>query len=224
MIRSGELHVMKARGARVHLCPRDVEILDTVVRRVKVLSVAQVARTWWPEAAGAGAARKRIRLLARAGYVRVVRILAGEERIFTNALARWTPGQDAPDFATVVSHAAGRWESPTRSVVCVVATPLAAARFGSAFRTPRLSEGTHDLHVAQLYLRLLRATKWGAGHWEGEACCAAKAGPDQKIPDALLRLPGQPMAIEVVGESYSVGKLRELHEFCASRGLPYELW
>ncbi len=224
MIQSNEPKMREAPDARVYLGQRDLEILDTLVRRVKVLSVAQVARTWWPEAAGANAARKRIRQLARAGHVRVVRILAGEERIVTNALARWMPGQEVPDFTMVVSHTARRWDSPTRSVLCLVATPLAAARFGSTFRTPRLSEGTHDLHVAQLYLRLLRATQWGSQHWEGEACSAVKALPGQKVPDALLRLPGQPMAIEVVGESYSVDKLRELHEFCASRGLPYELW
>ncbi len=220
----GAVAVVCVDRPRVQLRQRDLELLDALVRRVKVLSLAQVSRTWWPTAHGTDAVRKRLHLLAGVGYVSRVRILAASEAPVSNALARWAPGERVPDFAKVIAIASVRWESATRSVSCVAATALAAARFAATFRTPRLSEGTHDLHVAQLYLRLLRASPWAAQRWEGEACRGTASHDGEKVPDAMLRLPGRPMAIEVVGQSYSTDKLRAFHEYCAARDLGYELW
>jgi hypothetical protein len=97
---------------------------------------------------------------------------------------------------------------------------------GRGGRPPRPTEWTHDLHLAEVYLRLravspARARTWRHEDLESHAT-ADRAGA--KLPDAFV-VDGQlPTAIELVGASYSTEKLLEFHYYCAALGMGYELW
>lgn len=210
---------------RAQLTGRDLAILDAVTCRVKVLSLAQVARTWWQGPNGVRNARKRVRFLESAGHVQLIPVLAGDEVALSGTVAVWWLGLAVPDFAAVVRQTQTRWDGPVRTILCVVGTDLAAARTGGVARWPRLSETTHDLHLSQVYLHKLRTDPRTARRWCGEAQLMRMPGaaPD-KVPDALVRLAGRCMAIEVIGSSYDAAKLRSFHDYCAAHGFAYEMW
>lgn len=61
-------------GKRVELTPRDRECMAALATKVRTMSLAQIARTWWPMAADPlRAARFRIADLAMRGYLIVER-------------------------------------------------------------------------------------------------------------------------------------------------------
>lgn len=210
---------------RPQLTERDLAILDAVTRRVKVLSLAQAACTWWKGPDSIRNARKRVRFLANAGYVCLISLLANDEVTLSGPLAVWWPGLGAPDFSSLVTETQSRWDSPVRTTRCVVGTQLAAARTGGVARWPRLSEATHDLHLSQVYLHKLRTDPKAARHWCGEACLMgiSAAVPD-KVPDALVRLAGRCTAIEMIGASYNAAKLQSFHDYCVRNAFSYEMW
>lgn len=51
-----------------------------------------------------------------------------------------------------------------------------------------------------------------------------RAIPGEKRPDAVVRDGAHLTAVELVGSSYKQEKLQAFHDFCAERGLAYELW
>lgn len=206
------------------LTPRDLALLDALTLRTKVISVDQAARWFWGGLEDRDAARRRLRNLEKRGLVESVRLSVAPECALVAPLVTWVMGERVPDWTAILKWTRSRWDSPLESVQCFVATALSAARFGVSPRPPRLSEATHDLHVAQVYLRLRRRDPAAARRWEGEAPRCREEIPGAKVPDALLRRAGRSVAIEVVGSSYSGRKLAAFHGFCAARGLGYELW
>ncbi|MBA5868075.1 MAG: hypothetical protein GDA67_15390 [Nitrospira sp. CR1.3] len=210
---------------RIQLTARDVIILDAITHRVKLLSLPQIARTWWKGSRAIMQARKRIRQLALAGYLERLQLFTNQEVMLLAPLATWHSGMAVPDFSTIVRLTRTRWELPIRSTACVVATSVSAVRTGGSYRIPRNSEATHDLHVAQVYLHKLRQAPRYAEKWSGEMELLTRdIAPCDKVPDALIRQAGRCTAVEVVGESYSVTKLMAFHEFCSRRSFTYELW
>ncbi len=210
---------------RVQLTARDVNILDAITHRVKLLSLPQIARTWWKGSRAIMQARKRIRQLALAGYLERLQLFTNQEVVLVAPLATWHSGMAVPDFSTIVRLTRTRWRLPIRSTACVVATSISAVRTGGSYRVPRNSEATHDLHVAQVYLLKLRQVPRYADKWTGEMQLLARdIAPFDKVPDALIRQAGRCTAVEVVGESYGVTKLKAFHEFCSRKSFTYELW
>lgn len=207
------------------LTGRDLQILDTLTHRVRVLAVRQVAQTWWADAKNATqSAQRRLRSLSDGGHVHLTRILSQPVAPLERPLLTWRAPDPIPDFAPVVSLLRRRWHAPVTPTAVVLATKALAASLGGHAQPPRLSEGTHDLHVAEVFLRLLRASPARAQKWVPEAKLAAGGTRSARVPDALLALPGRPLVIEVGGTSYDKDKLRAFHGFCEAKGYDYELW
>ena len=54
----------------MRLLDRDIEILDTLATKVRLLSVPQIADAWWPDrASGKNQAVRRLRQLKAAGLI-----------------------------------------------------------------------------------------------------------------------------------------------------------
>jgi hypothetical protein len=208
----------------VRITTRDSAILDAITLRVRVLSLSQIVRWFWNGERQYGSAVRRMNQLARAGLVEVVTMLAGTEIALLEPLIAWRPGEPPPNWEALLTETRSRWVGPVRTARCVVATRRSAVRFGGVVRPPRNSEVTHDLHLSQIYLRLRAANPHRARHWVGEFQCLSTFGGQGKVPDALLRRPGQLIAVEVVGASYGARKLEEFHRFCVDKKLAYELW
>jgi len=108
----------------------------------------------------------------------------------------------------------------------VVATRRAGELAGrKAGRPPRRPEATHDLGLADVYLLLRRVDRPRALAWVSESrLVEGGEGKWTKLPDAVIRLSGQPEQVVEFGGEYSKSKLNSFHADCVSRERGYELW
>ena len=139
---------------------------------------------------------------------------------------RWKPGKDAPLFGELSWTLQKRWTEPAREVTVYLATRRAAAIFGGRAdgKIKNPSQVTHDIHLRALYLKLVREAPTLAAGWIGEDILAPTR-EHQKLPDAILHDgEGRPRLVIEFGGSYPTERVRDFHEDCAARGLPYELW
>jgi len=211
----------------VGLTKRDREILDTITVRVKLLSIPQIARTWWGKSADPeGNARKRIRQLEDAGLLRAISIFAHPEILFAGPVATWTPGQPAPDAGEISYRLQSRWQLPYIPTSAVVATRKAANHFGGyGERLPRDAEQNHDLHLAGVYLKIREQDSARAKHWISEMHIK-HSRPDalgEKLPDGMIRRGDNSQVIEF-GGAYTKERVAAFHEFCERKHYQYELW
>jgi len=210
---------------------RDREVIETVCLRVRLLTVEQVARTWWPEAKNAASlARRRLLTLAEAGYLRAAERLARPELELSGPLAVWCPGDPLPSAATVSHQGRSRFRDPPRTQTVFWASPRTLRSFvGVEARAPRANEVTHDLHLAQVYLRYRTDRPQVAAAWRAEWMPRARqrsrtgrVAPRPK-PDAFAKTPDGGLVIEFIGH-YTRQRIETLHMYCETRGYCYELW
>ncbi len=207
------------------LSSRDRQLLETLTRRVRVVSVAQAARSFWGHTtAPEDNARRRIAALRQAGYVSQLTVLSHPELGLSAPVLTWRPQGPPPDFGTTAYGLKARWTEKPHPTSVVIATTAAASWLGGwGGRHPRPSEGTHDIHVAAVYLRMLRDAPARARFWQSEAQILASSRRGGRLPDAMIVGPKEKTVIEF-GGAYSKRKLAEFHHHCATRGLPYEIW
>ena len=203
----------------------DLDIVETLTRRVRLLSVEQIARVWWPEIRSLRVVRRRLRRLSAAGLVAKAMVNIHPLLDVCSPLVRWTPGEDEPDFAQIAARAKGRWRLASIPKQLFLATKLAANLFGSsAGHLPELTHRDHDLLLGQVYV-LYRTTRPAeATRWVGKDA-RPKAGYRIKNPDAcLLGSDGQVIRVIQSAGHYSQKQVETFHEHCVGYGLPYELW
>lgn len=205
---------------------RDRELLEALARRVRLFSLGQVARTWWPTAtAPRRTALARLRALERASLVNLSQVLVHPELPLDGPIVSWTPTLTSPDFAKVAYRLQNRWKEPLTAETIVVITNSAAPAFGG-YPSPalRTDEITHDLHLAAVYLKYRAQTPSLATSWIGELIIrrtrTAAGGP---VPDAMIRGASHQRIVEF-GGAYSKQRVRIFHTFCQAKALPYELW
>jgi len=204
---------------------RDLDIVETLTRRVSLLTLDQIARIWWPTAGSARVVRRRLRRIAAGGLVACHLLNVCRLPRLAGPLLSWIPGQPDPDYQAVSHRARCRWTLPASPELILVATPLAANLFGSTARgLPPMEHRDHDLLLAEVYVFYRRSRPRDASMWTGE-CALSKAGYRIKDPDAFLIDPAgkRHRAIESAGR-YGPDRIEEFHLHCFSRELPYELW
>lgn len=212
---------------RFVLSPRDNEILDALTIRVRLFSVAQVARTWWSETADPEAnARERLKLLDRAGLIHRFTLMSRPELPLEAPVVVWEPGQEAPDLGAASYTLQSRFCAALEKTPCVIATARTAAKFGGhGGRFPKNAEQTHDVHVAAMFLRYRSLKPDLMKYWISEEVIK-RTRPKikgEKLPDAMIRTEDYERVIEFGGE-YDKEKLLAFHDYCAGRALPYEIW
>lgn len=211
---------------RTSVSVRDEEVLDCLTRRVRVLSIPQIARTWFGETSDPGRqARRRMAMLEQAGLIQGRTVSARPELTLSRPLVTWTPGEPTPDHDRMAYLLEARWREPAVLTDLVIATRGAGtARGGSGGRWPRRSEVSHDLTFAGLYLAWRTSAPAHSAEWISEARLRQEGwGEEDRLPDAMIERDGRRLVIEL-GGAYGAAKLRDFHRFCAERRLPYELW
>jgi hypothetical protein len=202
---------------------RDREIVRTLLDKVRLLSEWQVATTWW---AGAGApTARRLRSLAEGGWLVGAWMLARPLLPLDVPLVTWEPRGPAPEFGNLSWRAQSRWTSSASPTPVWRASTLAAARLGGTARSDvkNLCQVTHDLHVAQVYLGLLRDSDPRAAMWVGED--AVPPGLIRGfLPDALLLRRGRIERAIEFGGAYPPGRFARFHEHCEFLGIPYTVY
>lgn len=213
----------------MQLTTRDSEILESLARKVRAFSVAQLARGWWATSKDPTAfARRRVRHLVESGYVKNLMVYAAPLLPLSEPLFVWHDGQPAPDFGALAWRLQSRWpEVAPEPTEIILATPATNNQFGGPVSRPRFTShhAAHDLHVSELFLRFREARPEELAGWLGEDI-RPKSGYRLKDPDVLIeRGSGQrSLVIEFGGRSYEAEHLRTFHDDCAARERDYELW
>lgn len=206
------------------LTSRDQEILDTLARRVRTLSLGQIAREWWR--GEQGGARRRLRSLQSAGLVELQPAFAHPEPRLGSRLLAWSPGDKPPALRGLARVLAQRWPEPPRRTVLVIASAATGESLGGVGgRFPGPSETSHDVALAAVFLQFRSKAPSHANGWISEGTLQRRGwGRGSRLPDAVVFQDERPaFAVEFAGE-YSHPKLSGFHRFCEERGLPYELW
>ena len=206
---------------------RDRAILDAVLFRVRMLSLEQIARTWWGTAVDAvRLARRRLEVLEHAGLIARHRVLARPLLDLERPEFAWEPGSEPPDVGAVSGRLRRRWSAPPKPTAVYLPTRSTIRELGGGGgRLPSPGQETHDLHTAEVFLRLLARDPERARSWKGEDSYKAAAAHGEKVPDALIvdELGEPELAVEFAG-SYGSARLAEFHHHCEARELAYELW
>ena len=211
------------------LTARDREILETLARCVRTLSLEQIARTWWPDtddvATRLRRTRSRVRDLVRARLVVQTNALAHPELSLSAPVITWAPGEPKPDIGPAAYRLRRRWSCAPTPVALVTIANAAAPEFGgyaaSALRTDEL---THDLHLAAVFLHYRATAPECAAAWIGERVIRKICpGPPGPVPDAMIRSNSAVRFVEF-GGAYSAQRVRTIHDHCAARGAAYEVW
>ena len=221
----GGIH-LPLRRTGLRLAGRDAELCVTLASRIRIANICQIARTWWTDSpSGREYARERLRLLARAGLLVGFNVRAHPELADAAPIWCWHPGDPTPPFGVVSYRLRTRWTEPHRPITVFAASQAAARLYGG--KGGRLShplQVTHDLHVAAIYLRLLRESPSEANCWVSEDVLAP-ARRRQKLPDAEIHdASGRTLKVIEFGGSYPPERVRKVHEDCENRQVPYELW
>ncbi len=207
------------------LTPRDLDILQTLTRRVRLLAMEQIRRIWWPKYGSARAARRRMLKLAAAGLVDRTIVNAHPLLPVEQPLAVWRQGNEEPNARRVSRQARARWRRPAKPLEVFTATSRTASLFGStATGVPNMLHRDHDLLLGQVFVLYRTRRPEEARRWLGEDALP-KAGYRIKDPDAfLIDADGRPgCVIESTGR-YAARQIVAFHAHCMEYDLAYELW
>jgi hypothetical protein len=215
-----------ASDSAISLTPRDERINETLVREIPLLTLDQIARTWWPQnKSSRDDARRRVGLLVRIGFLRSFRVRAHPELDLTKPLWSWKPREPEPPYGLISYEARIRWTEALKPTTVYTASERSAQIY--AGRGGWLShplQVTHDLHVSAIYLRLLKENPAEAAGWVSDNILAplrrGKKLPDAEIHDA----DGRTLKVIEFAGSYPPERIRKVHEDCERRQVPYELW
>lgn len=205
---------------------RDLQIVEALTTKVRLLTRDQVARGWWqPSKRRAEHTAERLRVLTAAGLLDSYRVNVHPVLRVETPVFRWAPGDSDPEAEAVAKRLRGRWTEAARPTTVYAASRLAANLFGSfAGRLPDLTHRDHDLLLGEVYLLYLRAEPEAAARWAGEDT-RPKAGFRIKDPDAFLLNDGGDIdRVVESGGRYGATQVEAFHEHCAEHDLPYELW
>ncbi len=204
---------------------RDQEILLALALKVRLFSLRQIAAHWW--AGELANARRRLKHLQAGELVRRVTVPVRTLPPIERPVASWQPGHSDPDFSAVSYRLQSRWKSrPVRLVTAFIASGKTAQLFGGKNRGELKypTQATHDLGVAEVWLRFHECVPAWAEAWQSEDQLAhTRRG--EKLPDAfLVNEEGQTDSVVEFGGAYDARRIEELHRDCASRDLPYQIW
>lgn len=207
------------------LTRRDLDLLDALTLRVRLLTIAQVAHIFWPARSKQHRTRHRLSQLESFGFVEIHCFNAHPLLPVQKPLFAWQPGEDEPDCERIALQCRERWQEPAIPQTVCVAGALAANLFGSTSRgVPPREHRDHDLRLACVYAAYRQQHPRLSALWRGEHGLP-KAGYRIKDPDAFLCAEGgrRLRVIESAGR-YSAAQVQSFHDHCETHELPYELW
>ena len=200
---------------------RDETILEALTLKVRIVTLSQVAETWWGGATAL--ARRRLGYLESLGLVARHRVNLHPMLQLSGPVCVWEQREQKPDAGAVAYRLQSRWAKPLILSTVYVATQKAGDQFGGfggGFK--HRTQLTHDVHLSELYLKRVRTGQ--ADDWVGEEVFAAER-EGEKLPDAILRDgSGQIYRVIEFGGRYDSRRVSDFHDDCAGRGLPYEIW
>ena len=205
---------------------RDHDILEVLTFKVRLLTLPQIAGTWWGGSDSAlTRARARLAELQHAGLIKALQVHTDKMLPLDTPVATWAPGEPDPQYGAVAYELQHRWSQDAPRLTRVyVATRKAANQYGGVGgRLKFPDQATHDLHLSELYLRFRQSNRDLANRWINEDL-RPKAGFKQKDPDILIQDDAHSgLAIEFGGR-YDARRIRDFHRDCAARERRWQIW
>jgi hypothetical protein len=215
----------------IALTERDRLIVLALLFRVPLLAEFALARFWPDTDAGRKNMARRLAQLCAEGLL--ARHATWAKAADDVALFyRWAPGTPVPAFGSLAWELEKRWEAlEMRRVVFFTATDFAARHYGRTVRNPlkALSAVAHNIGLGATYAEFALNNPTLADAWVAEEVIAENRGHGEKVVDsAIVDSTSTPaLAVEFAGSSYAHSngeRLREIHQDCSARKLPYEVW
>ena len=201
---------------------RDQEILEALSLRTPVLSMEQIGRTWFSE--GTAVARKRMTFLAESNWLKIATVAAHPILKLAAPVFTWKPGEQLPDPRRISRDLQSRWTRPLRPTAVCVPTRRTLSAFGGKARRLAAAQATHDLHVAEVFLRYRTSVPDKAARWTGEGVLASR-GRNTKLPDAIIAgTSDEPPLVVEFGGAYPAARVDGILEHCLAENLPLEIW
>jgi hypothetical protein len=203
------------------------ELLVVLANYVRMLSLSQAARIWWTaDRRGLRRARESVGRLAAGGWLDSYQVFSRPVAPLSKPAAIWTINQRLPDFPKLSAWLHRRASASAAVTTVITATKKTHTLFGRGVvpRRPKLTQITHDLHVAEVFLAYCARGFDVRQRWVLEDYFP-DTWPIREQPDAIL-LDEQGKFARAVeyGGDYSVERLEKLHHALARIWLPYEIW
>ncbi len=170
----------------LRLTERDERLAISLTQKVRLLSLPQAARLCDTTVAYM---RRRLSRLQEAGVMTTAVVRSHPVLPLDEPIVTWRPGEASPDAAKVSYRLKARWTAPDRPLRVYFATRKAMQIWGGRAGRIRFPlQATHDVHVTQMYLRVVAEQPELAERWIGED--AVETEDRGKRTDALIVDPG----------------------------------
>ena len=212
----------------VYAIKTNEQIIEAITTAVRFLSIEQIARFWF--AGSREDANEVLTELQQEQLVSIESHLVHPEIDLLQPQFRWMPSAElgrVPDFSAVAYRLREQWKQQKEMAELVFADPEACRRYGGASVRPRLSEFSHDLRLASVYLMKKPELARTGCHWISGDLLRANdqtAPFGGNIPDAAVINRGGEIEqlIEIGGSGYHREKLGSIHRSYARYS--YEIW
>ncbi|MBD3334267.1 MAG: hypothetical protein GF355_02020 [Candidatus Eisenbacteria bacterium] len=220
------------------LTDRDTDILEVLLECVPLLSIDQIARTWWKRRRRAQeAAHGRLRLLEREAFVDLCVVVASPPELLPeDPHVVWRPGDPCPDHWSLRQYAREYPGGPLVEIPCVVLSEGGARLLSPAPEIrPRVQtwdDGSYSLRLAELYLRLQARSPSVASTWRHRE--RTRRSNELSVPVARVRSRGRFQTLDVFSPNLDTPdpdpgldegtRLEWLHSHCLRFGIPYAWW
>lgn len=203
-------------------------LLEVLANPLRCLALVQLTRSpLGSHRCSSRRAAQSARQLASSGWLRMSKLFARPLRSLPRPLCQWRHAAPTPDFRALSRHLHQRASLPAALTTIVSATAKTCTLFGarrcSAARI-KLTQTTHDLHVAEVFLHYAARGFAPGLHWVGDDDLP-DIWPLRQRPDALLvDDAGQFVRAVEYGGDYLQQRLTDLHDGLSSIPLSYEIW
>jgi len=210
------------------LTKRDDQIFHTLGFKVRLMTFNQIASTWWNDTkSGVESAKKRLSSLVKSGYLKCLYVNAQPIIEINGPVFTWLPqGNTSPDAIYLSKKFKNRLSSPPQiTPVYILSRKCANLIGGIGGKLINPLHATHDLHVSEVYIFLLKNDPDSAYAWIGEDFFK-KRGKDLVDPDAIIQSTtnqAQEIFVEFCGK-YDAKRILHFHNDCQNNNMGYQLW
>lgn len=205
-----------------HWTVRDLEIVESLALRVRVLTVRQMSAIWWRDPdRSRRVIRRCLRRLVLAGLLVRTTINALPVVPTTEPLLQWQPGQPVPDFGHLTRSVSRRSGTASIPTVVYTASRIAGNLFGGiADESPSVDGINHELRLAEVFASRCRETQKS---WYRNLL-PADDRPYLQNGVCVIDSTGALTKIVRSSQRYTVRQTERFHERCTEHALSYELW
>jgi len=203
---------------------RDEQIFHTLGFKVRLMTFDQVATTWWNDTrSGLKSAKKRLSLLIKNKYLKCLYVHAQPIIEIKGPVYTWTPPSGPPpDAISLSTKFKNRLSAPPQVIPVFILTQKCANLIGGiGGKLLNHLHATHDLHVSEVYVFLLKNDLESANAWVGEDFFN-KRGKGLVDPDAIIKNSPETF-VEFCGK-YDAQRIIHFHKDCQNNNKGYQLW